>query len=123
MPHVYQTELAIYEAIVLSGRRLTNEQVRAALVWLIKHLRSGQPAPLAEDEPEVAFAVGNEVEFLVWNIRQHWGILFQEQGPVRDDDLVGILRTLLNSIVAHAWQTGPSRGYVAFLDGFMQRRF
>jgi hypothetical protein len=28
---------------------------------------------------------------------------------------------LLYSIEAHAWNTGRSRGYVAFLDGFMRR--
>jgi hypothetical protein len=28
VPHVYQTELAIYEGIMLSGRQLTNDQVR-----------------------------------------------------------------------------------------------
>jgi hypothetical protein len=121
VPHVYQTELGIYEAIRLSKRLLTNDQVKAALIQLIKYLRDGHPAPLAETDPEVAFEAGKEVEFLVWNIRRHWSLLFQEQGPVPSHDLIGILRTLLYSIQAHAWHTGPSRGYVAFLEDFMQR--
>jgi hypothetical protein len=121
VPHVYQTERAIYEAIVLSKRRLTNAQVKAALVQLIGQLREGLPALLPEDAPEVSFAAGSEVEFLVWNIRRHWRMLFQEEGPVSSHDLVGILRTLLHSIEARAWHTGPDRGYVAFLESFMQR--
>lgn len=123
VPHVYQTELAIYEAIVLSRRQLTNPQVREALVQLIGHLREGKPPLLAEDAPAIAFSVGNEVEFLVWNIRSHWRSLFEEQGPVSTEDLVGILRTLLHSIEAQAWARGPSRGYVSFLDEFMRQGY
>jgi hypothetical protein len=120
-PHVFRTEEAIHEAVVLSRRQLTNEQVRSALHTLIKQLRAGTAPVLAPEEPEVAFQPGNEVEFLVWNIRRFWGMLFQERGPVAIADLVGILRTLLYSIEAHAWNTGPERGYVDFLDGFMRR--
>lgn len=120
-PHVYQTELAVYETIVLSDRRLTNSQVEAAFIQLIGRLRAGLTAPLQEEEPEVIFVAGSEVEFLMWNIRRNWRILFQEQGPVSTGDWVGILRTLLNSIEAHAWNTGRHRGYVHFLQGFMQR--
>lgn len=121
VPHVYQTELAIYETILLSQRRLTNSQVKSALVQLVHHLRAGSPALLRDDEPDVPFAAGNEVAHVAWNIRRHWGILVDEVGPVRSDDLTGILRTLLNSIVAHAWRSGPDRGYVDFLVGFMKR--
>jgi hypothetical protein len=119
--HVYQTELGIYETILESERRLTNDQVRQALIRLIKHLHQGQPALLAEGEPAVSFQSGNEVEYLAWNIRRHWGLLFEEEGPVSNEDLIGILRTLLYSIQAHGWNTGASRGYVDFLDGFIQR--
>jgi hypothetical protein len=118
-PHVYATESAIYEGIVQSQRRLTNEQVGKALVQLVLGLRKGLSPIPTEGEPEVPFAEGNEVAFLVWNIRRHWGLLFQERGPVATDDLIGILRTLLNSIEAHAWNTGPRLGYVDFLWKFM----
>ena len=120
VPHVYQTELAVYEGIMLSGRRLTNEQVKQALVHLINQVRSGVPSLLPENEPEVPFTAGQEVEFLVGNIRRHWSTLFNTLGPVSRDDLVGILRTLLHSIEAHAWNTGRSRGYVDFLVSFMR---
>jgi hypothetical protein len=121
VPHVYQTELAVYETIHASGHLLTNDHVKAAFVQLIKHLGSGQPALLAEGDPDVLYAPGREVEYLIWNIRRHWGLLFAERGPVRDQDLIGILRTLLHSIKAQAWHSGPDRGYVHFLEHFIQR--
>src|SRR5271167_4952786 len=60
-PHVYATELGVYETILLSKRQLTNAHVHAALVQMIQHLRAGGPALLAEGEPEKAFAAGSEV--------------------------------------------------------------
>ena len=120
-PHVYQTELAIYEAITLSGRRLTNAHVEVALVRLINDLRRGLPPAQQDGEPDVPFAAGQEVEFLVWNIRRHWRELFDDKGPVSRDDRVGILRTLLHSIEAHGWNTGTHRGYVDFLVSFLGR--
>ena len=105
---------------MLSGRRLTNEQVKQALVQLIHELRGGVTPVVAEDEPELPFAVGQEVEFLVGNFRRHWRVLFNEQGPVQRDDLIGVLRTLLHSIEAHAWNTGRGRGYVDFLSSFLR---
>src|SRR5438067_9887680 len=82
VPSVLQTELGVYEAIKQSRERLTNEQVRTAFIQLIEHLRRGQPGPLSEEEPEVVFATGKEVEFLIWNIRRHWLTLFETEGPV-----------------------------------------
>jgi hypothetical protein len=121
VPHVFETEKAVYEAIKLSHEQLTNAQVKTAFVQLIEQLRSGQPGPLAEGELEIVFAAGKEVESLIWNIRRHWRILVEEVGPVAADDLIGILRTLLGSIEAHGRNTGAARGYVHFLVGFMER--
>src|SRR4051812_3582066 len=118
---VEATERAVYETILLSERRLTNDQVQTAFLRLIDRLRKGQPTLLTEDEPEIAFAPGAEVDFLVWNIRRHWGTLFQAFGPVSTADLIGILRTLLYSIKAQAWHSGASLGYVHFLYGFFRR--
>jgi hypothetical protein len=121
VPHVSETELAIYETIKLSNRTLKNEQVRTVFITLIKSLRTGEPALLPEDAPVVSYAPGNEVDYLIWNIRRHWRLLVAKVGPVSPDDLIGILRTLLYSIEAHAWNTGSHRGYVAFLEGFLEQ--
>ena len=117
--HVYQTEKAVHETIALSRHALTNGQVEEAFVRLIGHLRAGEPALLADDAPEVPFAPGSEADHLAWNIRRRWGILTKSVGPVATEDLVGILRTLLNSIKAHAWNTGPEKGYVEFIWRFL----
>src|SRR5205807_2364747 len=106
---------------IASRRHLANDQVQSALLHLIRHLHADQPAVLGEQDPEVPFEPGREVEFLVWNIRRRWGLLFREAPPAATQDLIGILRTLLHSIQAHAWNTGSQRGYVEFLDGFMAR--
>jgi len=120
IPQVYETELAVYETILASGQTLTNEQVRQGFIQLIKQLRDGVPAALPDDAPKIVFSSGHEIDFLNWNIRRHWRMLFNDKGPVAMDDLVGILRTLLHSIQARGWHTGPSLGYVAFLQEFMQ---
>jgi hypothetical protein len=119
-PQVYEVELAVYETILASNRTLTNDQVAQAFVNLITHLRDGVPAPLADDAPKMLLTQGKEVEYLVWNIRRHWRMLFKDRGPVASHDLVGILRTLLFSIEAREYHTGPDLGYVAFLEEFMQ---
>jgi hypothetical protein len=119
-PYVFETERAIYEVIYLTQPRLTNEQVRAGLIMLIDHLHLGQPAPLPEGAAEFVYKPGNEAAFVAWNIRRHWSDLFKEMGPVSSHDLTGILRTLLNSIEAHSWNMGPDKGYLAFLEEFME---
>jgi hypothetical protein len=96
--------------------------VREAFETLVRQLRSGVPGPLSEGESQMVYASGNEVEFLIWNIRSHWRKLVEQQGPVDKEDFIGILRTLLYSIEAHAWDRGQQQGYIAFLKDFMQRR-
>ena len=75
---------------------------------------------LPEDDEGAVFAPGREIDYLIWTIRRSWGVLFRKYGPTDTADLIGILGTLLNSIEAHAWNTGASKGYVAFLVSFME---
>lgn len=114
---VFATEKAIYEAIVLSDRTLTNQKVNAALVKLIQYLRRGQPILLEADAPAVEYSAENAVEYLTWNMRRHWGELFHKHGPVAREHLDGILRTLLYSMEAQAW--ARPGGYVDFLYHFL----
>jgi hypothetical protein len=117
--HVYATEKAIHETIKLSNSTLTNKQVKAALIAIIEQIRAGQQAILPEDAPVVPYASGAEVEYLIWNIRYHWRLLVADVGPVHREDFIGIMRTLLYSLQAHAWKTGEQRGYVAFIEDFL----
>jgi hypothetical protein len=118
--HVFRTELGIYETMMLAAGSLTNDTVRDALVRLVRDLRGGGPATLQDGELDVSFDLGQVTDFLVWNTRRNWTLLFGEAGPVATDDLIGILRTLLYSIQAHAWNTGSQRGYLAFLKSFIE---
>lgn len=121
VPYIYQTESAVLAAYLDSGRQLTNEQVRQAFVQLIERLRHDSPAAVAEVEADEQAAPGT-VDDVVLRIRRSWGRLFTEREPCSRNDMVGILRTLLYSIQAHAWNTGPSRGYLAYLEKFFSDR-
>src|SRR5207245_8681436 len=115
-PLVYATELAIYEVIKLTKSRLTNDTVESALTQLVLDLRGDLSPTLSAEDAPPELVLGNEVPYLMWNIRSHWTRFFQEEHPVAVGDLIGVLRTLLHSIEAHEWNTGRSRGYVAFLE-------
>ena len=116
---VANTELGVYDAIVASHRTLSNRTVEAAFVELVRGLRDGLSPTPVDDEPKVLYTKETERESIVWNIRHHWSIMFERGDTVATEDLIGILRTLLYSIRAHAANTGPSMGYVHFLYNLM----
>jgi hypothetical protein len=121
VPVVYSTEKAIHDVIVESKRSVTNSHVNQALVLLIDHLHRGGPAMLGDGEPEVLFAASAIPERLFFKIRQAWSSLAESGRVVAPADLIGILRTLLFSLEAHAFRTGESRGYVVFLEEFIPK--
>jgi hypothetical protein len=122
VPWVFETELAVHEAQVFLGPRLTNDHVRIAFTELVLRLRKGAAPKAGDDELEPAYTPGQEPEFVIDLIRVHWRRAFEEDGPVATADLIGILRTLLNSMEAHAWNRGPTAGYLAFLSEFMRKQ-
>ena len=119
-PVVYATERGIYDVILESKRALTNAQVGRALELLIDHLRSGGPPAIGNEEAAVPFSTGNAAECVFYNIRRSWRQMIDEGRVVAAADLIGIARTLLYSIEAHGSKTGQARGYVAFLEDFLQ---
>ena len=119
-PVVYATERAIYDVILESKRALTNAQVGRALELLIDHLRRGGPPAIGNEEAAVAYSTGNAAECVFHNIRRSWRQMIDEGRVVAAADLIGIARTLLYSIEAHGSKTGQARGYVAFLEDFLQ---
>lgn len=119
IPAVNATEAGICAVITESKRWLTNMQVRSALVTLIRHLRDGGPPSLADGEPEVPFSVERASECVFYNVRKSWRQLADNGEGIAASDYIGIARTLLYSIEAHAALT-PG-GYVKFIEGFMSR--
>jgi hypothetical protein len=119
---VLATELAVYEVIRMTDRRLTNDEAQKAFEDLVLQLRRGLSPTLKPDEPRPTLQPGQASAFLIWNIRRHWTEYFATESSVATSDLIGVLRTLLYSIEAHEWKTGRQRGYVAFIENFLEER-
>src|SRR5262245_11366926 len=102
----FEIEYSIYQAIQQSDHRLTNDQAEAAFKTLVRSLRRGEPAVPAEPMPPPIYVPGEEVAFLTAMIRQSWAALFADGRTVASGDLIGILRTLLFSMEAQAWDRG-----------------
>jgi hypothetical protein len=112
-----QAEVGIYETYVITERRLTDRQVRAALEYLIRELRGEKPVPPASN-PQTDNDRGEPEDLIAARVKDHWRDLFARRPRHSDSDLVGILRTILSSI--RVWsRPGPeSRGYLHYLEGF-----
>jgi hypothetical protein len=119
VPVYFETELGIFQAHVITHRKLTDQVVAAAVTKLVQQMRQG-PLPPLEDGDRVEYVVGQEEELIIRLIRQNWRNL-PEPRPSRDE-LIGVLRTTLNSI--DIWSTpGPkSVGYLHYIEGFLKKQ-
>jgi hypothetical protein len=119
-PLVFNTELGIHEADVMSHQKLTDSVVTAALEKLVLQLRQG-PLPAQEVGGEIRIGPDEDPEFIIWNVRRQWQILSEEGSHFSREDTIGVLRTLLSSVAN--WSSGgpQSRGYLHFLQGFMRK--
>ncbi|MBL8793481.1 MAG: hypothetical protein JNM56_06235 [Planctomycetia bacterium] len=120
LPTVFHTELGIHEADVMSQRGLTDRDVYAALEQLIGDLRHG-PLPALDDSNRFT-DTGSPIDLIVWNIRRNWKTLYQESPHPGRDNLVGVLRTLLNSVNTWGTSSPTSRGYLHFVEGFLKKQ-
>jgi hypothetical protein len=113
------TELGIHEVDVVLGRKMPDRVAQSALEKLVGRLRQG-PLPAVDDlgrAPE--FPAGQEDEMIVWSIRRKWELL-KETEPLPDrETLVGILRTILNSMETWGGRGAHSRGYLSYIEGFL----
>ena len=115
-----RAEVGIYETYVMTERQLTDRQVEAGLKSLIQELRSGPLQP-AEQRDVVDVEPGAETDLLSWSIRSNWDDLFTTQPRHSNADLVGILRTILDSIETWSTPGANSRGYLSYLEGFLTK--
>lgn len=114
------TERGIHAADVASDEELLDRHVKEAIDQLILDLRDER---ITATDPVLAsrYAPGREKEFIGEQIRDSWQELFVEFPDPGTEVLVGILRTLLNSIKTFGTSSPDSRGYLGFLGGFLQR--
>jgi hypothetical protein len=120
VPTFFETELAIHEADVLTGRTLTDRMVERALEKLVLELRKG-PLPPVEDTGNLRVTPGEEVDLIVLNIRRHWTEFFERNARHTTETLIGVLRTLLGSVGVWSRRGSHSRGYLSFVEGFLSK--
>ncbi|HID87340.1 MAG TPA: hypothetical protein EYP55_08160 [Anaerolineae bacterium] len=117
---IMRAEVGIYETFRMTERQLTDGEVRLALRQLIAELRSGPYTP-AEVREVVEIREGEYEDLVIWNIKRNWDDLFATQPRHPNADLIGCLRTILDSIETWATPGPASRGYLSYLEGFMGR--
>lgn len=119
MPYLLATETGIHAADLASGKALLDRHVKDGLDQLILALRDGTLTPT---DPVLAsrYEPGREAAFVAEQIRDAWQTRFVAIPDPGSDVLIGILRTLLNSIKTFSTASPDSRGYLGFLAGFLK---
>lgn len=120
IPLMQATEIGIYEAYIITQRRLTDRQVKEALTQLILQMREG-PLPAFEEE-DLNYNPGEEEALVISCIRRRWTQLFEDFPNPGKDNAQGVLRTLLSSIKTWSSSSPDSRGYLHFVGGFLRRQ-
>ncbi|HEV3263679.1 MAG TPA: hypothetical protein VG013_42985 [Gemmataceae bacterium] len=116
---IMQAEVGIYESYVMTDRVLTDREVEKSLEYLVLQLRGEQPAPPA-DNPK-AKVEGEFEDMIAWRIKANWAQLFAEQPRHSNTDLAGVLRTILGSIKVWSRPAPDSRGYLHYIEGFLNQ--
>jgi len=120
VPAMFQAELGIHEADVITGREITDHDVRSALREAILQIRRGQFSDFEEVAGQTRFE-GDTEELIIWNIRRQWADLFHTFPNPGRDNLVGVLRTILGSIDVWGSIHPKSRGYLDYIEKFVQK--
>jgi hypothetical protein len=114
---LFQTERAIYSQFVISGRQITDDDVQEGLVELIEDLRARPVAELIfDDQSDDEEVVEASIPRLILN---DWRDLLEARRLPGRSDLIGILRTILGSLETWRAQSASARGYLNYLEGFM----
>jgi hypothetical protein len=117
LPLVAEAEMAVHEVDVVSGKRLRDRHVKAALEQLVLQMREGRLEPL---DDALRLQEGGEAEAITVNIRRHWEAMSEEAGTFSKDEQIGVLRTLINSVETWTSPNPESRGYLSFVEGFLK---
>jgi hypothetical protein len=115
----FHVELGIYEAFVMAGRSFTDHTVASALEKLILRMQRG-PLPDLGVTSTARYVEGEDADFIIWNIRRNLQHLFQTEPRPSRDTLIGVLRTILGSVELWSSASPQSRGYLRFVEGFLQ---
>lgn len=113
------TETAIFEAFVLSDRKLLDRTVYEAVETLVKKLRANMLPPLSEDD--LFFDEEHPAEFLIDNIRRHWEYHFDLEGHPHESDCIGVLRSILGTIELKKAREPQSQKYLKYIAEFLTK--
>lgn len=121
VPLWMQTEIGIYEAYVMTDRKLLDQTVVTAIEQLITQMRSGTLPPVT-DTGVLDYTDGKEADLVIANVRRHWEEHFQEEWRPPKDKQIGVLRTILGSI-EKVRSPGPrSQSYMQHIAGFLTKK-
>ena len=116
----FHAEVGIYESFVMTDRTLTDRTVTSAVEKLILQMRKG-PLPELGDTSTVSLVKGEEEDFVVWNIRRNLQQLSETEPRATRDNVIGVLRTILGSVEVWRSASPTSRGYLRYIEGFLQK--
>lgn len=111
IPLVLATERGIYEAYVISDNTLRDQDAIEAIEDLVQELRSGTASyPFADRDEE---APNDDI---VSRIKEGWDHHFSKHPRASIEELIGILRTILRSVLIWRFRGG----YLPFLERFLK---
>jgi hypothetical protein len=87
---------------------------------MVHDLRGSGLGPFDPDA-KVIWVQGNEPDLIVNMIRLNWHERFLTFAHPGNETLVGVLRTLLNSIETFTTPAPTSRGYLNYVTGFLRK--
>ncbi len=117
-PAWMHTEVGIYETFVMSDRTMTDQTVAEAIEKLIHLLRNAEAAPALESGG-VSYAVGAEQDLLIANVRRNWASGFAAGRRPSNDQLTGVLRSLLGTIKLMRTPGPQSQGFLRYSARFL----
>jgi tetratricopeptide (TPR) repeat protein len=114
IPYIMATEVGIHEAATMDDS-LNDAAVRAGVNRLISQLRQGESVAPQSDK------ASGGAQLIDWRMRDNLWRAFDQHGPIPNEDLIGCLKTILDSI--ETWSGPPlgQRGYLGYLAGFMKQ--
>jgi len=120
-----ETETAIYELYVMTGRKMLDRTVYSAVETLVKKLRAKTLSPLPEGD--LVFDRERVAEFLIDNIRRHWELYFERQRSEGDwypseADCIGVLRSILGTIELVKVREPQSQRYLKYIAEFLTKK-
>lgn len=116
------TEVGIYQAYVISDRKLFDDTVVEAITTLIKQLRS-RSEPLFAETATIEYQPGCEEQLVIDCIRTSWtAAYFDDLSRPSRNQCIGVLRSLLASIDRWRDHGRSSKGYLRYLTDFVTRQ-